>query len=79
MIDDAISIGGVNLADPRIYAERMLEDGRRLYELTEITNAGMSGGSSERVAEAGMQIFAYALSTQHLRKPSRATRTRQRQ
>jgi cytochrome P450 len=37
-----------------------LEDGRRLYELTEITNTGMSGGSSERVAEAGMQIFAYA-------------------
>jgi cytochrome P450 len=35
-----------------------LEDGYRLYELTEITNAGLLGDA--RVSEAGMQMFAYA-------------------
>jgi cytochrome P450 len=35
-----------------------LEDGSRLYELTEITNLGLVHDA--RVAEAGMQIFAYA-------------------
>jgi cytochrome P450 len=35
-----------------------LEDGRRLYELTEITNAGLLGEA--RAVDAGMQIFAYA-------------------
>ncbi|AFM18866.1 cytochrome P450 [Mycolicibacterium chubuense NBB4] len=35
-----------------------LEDGFRLYELTEITNAGQV--QDARIAEAGMQIFAYA-------------------
>ena len=35
-----------------------LEDGYRLYEPTEITNAGLLGDA--RVSEAGMQIFAYA-------------------
>ena len=35
-----------------------LEDGYRLYELTEITNSGLVNDA--RVAEAGMEIFAYA-------------------
>ena len=35
-----------------------LEDGYRLYELTEITNAGQV--QDARIEEAGMQIFAYA-------------------
>jgi cytochrome P450 len=35
-----------------------LEDGYRLYELTEIMNTGLIG--DPRAAEAGMQMFAYA-------------------
>ena len=35
-----------------------LEEGYRLYELTEITNAGQV--QDARIAEAGMEIFAYA-------------------
>ena len=37
-----------------------LEDGYRLYELTEITNSGVPGDANPRATEAGIQIFAYA-------------------
>jgi cytochrome P450 len=37
-----------------------LEDGYRLYELTEITNSGVAGDSNPRAVEAGAQMFAYA-------------------
>ncbi|HEY6575194.1 MAG TPA: cytochrome P450 [Mycobacterium sp.] len=37
-----------------------LEDGRRLYELTEIANTGTVGDSNPRAMEAGIQMFAYA-------------------
>ena len=37
-----------------------LEDGYRLYELTEIANSGVAGDHNPRATEAGMQMFAYA-------------------
>lgn len=35
-----------------------LEDGYRLYELTEITNSGVVGDHNPRATEAGTQMFA---------------------
>jgi cytochrome P450 len=37
-----------------------LEDGYRLYELTEIMNSGVPGDHNPRATEAAMQMFAYA-------------------
>jgi cytochrome P450 len=37
-----------------------LEDGYRLYELTEIMNSGVPGDHNPRATEAGAQMFAYA-------------------
>src|SRR5882757_3538433 len=37
-----------------------LEDGCRLYELTEITNTGLVGENNPRVTEAAIQMFGYA-------------------
>ena len=36
-----------------------LEDGRRLYELTEIMNTGAVGDASKRATDAQMQMFQY--------------------
>ena len=37
-----------------------LEDGYRLYELTEIMNIGVAGDANPRATEAAIQMFAYA-------------------
>ena len=37
-----------------------LEDGYRLYELTEIMNSGVAGDANPRATEAAIQMFAYA-------------------
>ena len=37
-----------------------LEDGYRLYELTEIMNSGVPGDANPRATEAAIQMFAYA-------------------
>ena len=47
----------------RVIAELLgipLEDGVRLYELTEITNSGLAGDGNARATEAAIEMFAYA-------------------
>lgn len=69
IVDDVVERGECDFVDDIagalpsfVIAELLgipLEDGRQLYELTEIMNGGTVGEASEQVTQAQMQMFAY--------------------